>query len=515
MSAAKPDERLRAPSLGARARGGVVWAGLSVALTLLLQLGFGAVMARLLDPPTFGLVAMALLTLRLFSYLSQIGLSMTLGAMQRQVMTDDDLRVSLGVVWLASGVSVAAVLLMAPLAAGFFHKPELVPLVRVLAASLLIQALANVSVSLLRRQLRFKALALVETFGYAIGYGAVGVFAALAGWGAWSLVAATIAQTLLTLVCAYALTRHPVVPRWGGAQAGHWQYGARHTAISFSEFLSANADSALIGRLVGDSALGLYNRAHILVYQPVEKAAGIITRVLFPVVAAIQADRAKVGGLFILGIGVIGVVAGVVSMGAAAAAADVVALLLGPQWGDAVQLVQLLAFAVPVIFMSNIAGVLCDAMNLLQFKLRLQISAMVIVVGLMVALSGYGVAGIVAGLVVGETLRFAVYFLCLAPHLAYTRLTGARALLATLAASTATYTAVLTSNLWLQSQDVGLGWRLSAAMLVGGVVLALGGALLVRLLGGTLAGQLAVAHLPGWAQLQRRLGVPTDRRLST
>lgn len=510
MPASRPDQAQRPPSLGARARGGVAWAGLSVALTLLLQLGFGAVMARLLDPATFGLVAMALLTLRLFSYLSQIGLSMTLGAMQRQVMTDDDLRVSLGVVWLASAVSVAAVLLCAPLAAGFFHKPELAPLVRVLSVSLLLQALANVSVSLLRRQLRFKALALVEILGYAIGYGAVGVWAALAGWGAWSLVVATIAQTLLTLVCAYALTRHPVVPRWGGAQAGHWQYGARHTVISFSEFLSANADSALIGRLVGDAALGLYNRAHILVYQPVEKAAGIITRVLFPVVAAIQADRAKVGGLFILGIGVIGVVAGVVSMSAAAAADDVVALLLGPQWGNAVPLVQLLAFAVPVIFMSNIAGVLCDAMNLLQFKLRLQLSAMVVVVGLMVALSGYGLTGIVAGLVVGETLRFAVYFVFLAPKLAYSRITGGRAILATVVASGAAYAAVLGSNVWLKAQQYAVGWRLAAALLVGGLVLALGGTLLIRLLGGTLAGQLARAHLPGWAQLQRRLGVPGD-----
>jgi len=512
MLVAKPDGSQRPSGLGAKARGGIAWAGLSVVLTLALQLGFGAVMARLLDPATFGLVAMALVTLKLFSYLSQIGLSMTLGAMQRQVMTGDDLRVSLGVVWLASAVSIAAVWLFAPVAAGFFHKPELAPLVRLLSASLLLQALANVSVSLLRRQLRFKVLAVVEILGYAVGYGAVGVSAALAGWGPWSLVVATIAQALLTWVGAYALTRHPLLPRWRGAQAGHWQYGARHTLISFSEFLSANADSLLIGRLLGDAALGLYNRAHVLVYQPVEKAAGIITRVLFPVVAAIQADRATVGGLFILGIGVIGVVAGAVSMSAAAAADDLVALLLGPQWGSAVPLVRLLAFAVPVIFMSNIAGVLCDAMNLLQFKLRVQLAGMAVVVGLMVALSGYGVAGIVAGLVLGEVLRFAVYFVFLAPHLAYRRSTGGRAILATVLAGAAAYAAVLASNLWLTAQHQALGWRLAAAVLVGGLALALGGGLLVRLLAGTLAGNLASVHLPGWAHVQRRLGVPTHHR---
>lgn len=510
MTPAKPPSEPVAAKvgLGARARGGMAWAALSVVLTLALQLGFGAVMARLLDPATFGLMAMAMVTLRLFSYLSQIGLSMTLGAMQRQVMTDDDLRLSLGVVWLASAVSIVAIVLLAPLAASFFQKPELVPLVRVLAISLLLQALANVSVSLLRRQLRFKVLAVVEILGYVAGYGVVGVLAAWAGWGVWALVAATLGQALLTLVCAYALTRHSLRPRWGGAQAGHWQYGARHTVISFCEFLSANADTALIGRLVGDAALGLYNRAYVLVNQPVEKAAGILTRVLFPVVAVIQNERAKVGGLFILCLGVIGVGASVVSMSAAAAAPDVVALLLGPQWGSAVPLVRLLAVAVPVIFMSNIAGVLCDAVNLLQFKLRLQLAGMVVVVSLMVALSGHGAPGVVAGLVVGEVLRFAAYFIFLAPHLNYRRSTGLRAIVAGLLAGACAFTAGWGINQWLLAQHQALGWRLAAAALVSGVVMVLGAALLVRLLRHTVSASLARQHVPGWQRMSQWLGEP-------
>ena len=498
-------------SLGARARGGMLWAGLSVMLTVTLQLAFGAVMARLLDPATFGLVAMALVALRLFSYLSQIGLSMTLGAMQRQLMTDDDLRLALGVVWLASAVSVSATLLLAPLAAGFFQKPALVPLLQVLALSLLLQALANVSISVLRRRLRFRALAIVEILSYTLGYGCVGVAAALAGWGAWSLVAATLGQAALSLLLAYLTTRHTMRPRWGSAQAGHWQYGARHTLISFSEFLSANMDSALIGRLLGDSALGLYNRAHILVYQPVEKAAGIFTRVLFPVVAEIQAEKAKVGSLFILGVGVIGVVAGAVSLSVSAAASEVVALLLGPKWVEAVPVVRLLALAVPVIFMSNIAGVLCDAMNLLQFKLKLQLVGMTVVLALMFGLAGHGITGIVAGLVIGETLRFAAYFVFLAPHLDYRRAVAARALLAAAVTALMAYGAVGTAVQFAGSYQTGLLLRLLAAALAGALALAIGLALLVRLLAASESGRLARANLPGWVRAERLLRAPATR----
>lgn len=506
MSAPQPSDPKPAQGLGAKARGGVLWAGISVVLTVTLQLGFGAVMARLLDPATFGLVAMGLVTLRLFSYLSQIGLSMTMGTMQRQVLTDDDLRFSLGVVWLASAVSIGAVMALAPLAAGFFSKPELTPLVRVLAASLLLQALANVSVSLLRRQLRFKVLAVVEIAGYTLGYGTVGVLCAMAGWGAWSLVAATLGQAALTLVLAYGLTRHPVVPRWRQAQAGHWGYGARHTVISFSEFLSANMATALIGRLLGDAALGLYNRAQILAYQPVEKAAGIITRVLFPVVAAIQHEPAKVGHLYILGLGMIGVWAGAVSLSLHAAAADVVALLLGPQWGSAVPVVQMLSLAVPAIFMSNISGVLCDAMNLLDFKLRLQLSGMALVLTLMLTLSGQGVAGIVAGLVLGEWLRVSAYFYFLARRLHYRHLDGLRSVAAVLGTALLCWLLVHWA-LWLaHGAGLSLAWRLLTAVCAGALGLGAGLLLLWRLLDAAPPGQLARAHVPGWRRLAQLAG---------
>lgn len=493
---------MQGTSLGAKARGGLAWAAASVVLTLVLQLGFGAVMARLLDPATFGLVAMAMVALRLFSYLSQIGLSMTVGAMQRQSMTDDDLRLSLGVVCAASAVSISATWLLAPLAASFFDKPAVVPLLRVLAFSLLLQGLAHVSVSLLRRQLRFRSLAVLEMLAYALGYGCLGVWAALAGWGAWSLVAATFGQATLSLGLAYACTRHTLLPRWRGAGAGHWRYGARHTVISFTEFLSANMDSLLIGRLAGDTALGLYNRAHVLVHQPMERAASIFTRVLFPVVAVIQHERARVGGLFVLGIGVIGLLAGVVSLSVSAAAADVVALLLGPRWSDAVPVVQLLALAVPVIFMSNIAGILCDAMDLLRFKLKLQLCGMALVLGLMLGLSPYGMLGIVAGLVIGESLRLVAYVYFLADHLQYRRRDALRVLTVVFLSAGSAALAVRAAMNFGQAQGWPLPLRLLLETSAGAALLALGLLSLVWVLRPTLAGDLARGQVPGWRQIE-------------
>jgi O-antigen/teichoic acid export membrane protein len=481
----------------------MAWSVLSVLSTVALQLGFGAVMARLLDPGAFGLVAMCLVSLRLFSYVSQIGLSMTLGAVQRSTMSDRDLRISLGVVWASSAASIVAALVLAPLAGRFFGQPAIVPMLQVLSASLLLAGLSNVSISLLRRQLRFKALALVEVLSYGLGYGAAGVLAAQAGAGAWALVVANLGQVMLSFLLAYAFTRHPLLPVWGDAQPGHWRYGLRHTAISFTEFLSANADAALIGRIVGDAGLGLYNRAHLLVHQPVDKAAGILTRVLFPVVTQLQTEPARVGSVFVLGVGVIGVFGAGVAMAIHTSAAEVVAVLLGPKWGQAVPVVRWLALVVPLVFMSNIAGVLCDAMNLLHFKLRLQLAGMCTVLGLMWALSGQGILGVVAGLVVGEALRFAAYFVFLAPRLHYRLDHGLRAL-AAVATSGALSLAGVSALLWL-TQGLPMGVRLLAAVVGGALALAASLVGLVAWLSGTPAGLVGAQQLPGWRPLALRL----------
>jgi hypothetical protein len=153
--------------------------------------------------------------------------------------------------------------------------------------------------------------------------------------------------------------------------------------------------------------------------------------------------------------------------------------------------------------MSNIAGVLCDAMNLLHFKLRLQLAGMCTVLGLMWALSGQGILGVVAGLVVGEALRFAAYFVFLAPRLHYRLDHGLRAL-AAVATSGALSLAGVSALLWL-TQGLPMGVRLLAAVVGGALALAASLVGLVAWLSGTPAGLVGAQQLPGWRPLALRL----------
>lgn len=500
-------------ALGARALSGFKWGGASAIVNVVFQVGFAAAMSRLLQPADFGLMAMCTVALRLFSYFSQLGLGAAL--VQRERLEPQDIRCALGLTWLVCTAAVIGVVLSAPALAWFFRKDDVVLLVRVLSPNLLIAGLGAVPMALLRRALRYRDQALVETTSYVIGYGVVGVAAAWSGAGVWSLVATAFAQSTLALIGAYALTRHPLRPSLRGDRAALLGYGARHSLISFFEFLSGTIDGAVIGRLLGESALGLYNRALLLTYQPVDRASGVVARVLFPLLSAVQTDRRKVGGAFLLGVLLIGVFGGAVSLGVSAAAADVVRVVLGPKWSAAVAVVEVLALAVPFMFMSQIAGVVCDALALLHFKLRMQGGALALIAALMLALYPLGVRGIALAIVIGETLRFAVYLAFLSRKLGCARADVGRVLAAvgttSLVSYGACYAAAATATRWQLGPFASLGLECVAGL----VALALGARIALQLIDGTEPARLADASLPGWQRLRTRLRMSGPAREAT
>lgn len=490
-------------SLGARALGGLKWGGLGALASALLQLGFTAALARLLAPADFGLIAMCLVALRLFTYFSQLGLAAAL--VQRERLEPADVRLALGLTWVVCSAGALGVALLAPVAGWFFRSPALVPLLRALAPTLLVAGLGGVSLAILRRELRFREQALLETASYALGYGVVGVVAAWSGAGVWSLVATSWAQALLLMVGAWALTRHPLRPTLRGDRAALLGYGARHSLIAFVEFLGSSLDGAVVGRLLGEATLGLYGRAMLLTSQPVEKAAGVVARVLFPLLSTVQSDRRRVGGAFLLGVALVGGLGGALSLGVSAAAGDVVRAVLGPGWDGATPVVQVLALAVPLAYMSQIAGVVCDALALLRFKLRVQGLGLAVIAALMVVLSPAGARGVAWAVVAGEGLRLSVFLVFLSRELGCARADVARVLAAVAAAGLLAYGACAAASALAARLGLGPLATLGLDGLAGLVALSLGAAMGLRLVEGTAPARLADASLPGWHRLRLRL----------
>jgi lipopolysaccharide exporter len=489
--------------LGARALSGFKWTGLSAAANVLFQVGFTAAMARLLKPADFGLMAMALVAMRLFSYFSQLGLGAAL--VQRERLDPQDVRCALGLTWLVCTAAAAGVAVSAPAMGWFFRDDAVVPLVRVLSLNLLLVGLGAVSMAILRREMRYRAQAVVETSSYALGYGLVGVVAAWSGAGVWSLVITTFAQSTLCFAGAWALTRHTLRPSLRGDRAAILGYGARYSGVGFLEFVSANVDAALVGRLLGGPTLGIYNRAVMLTHQPVVHAGGIMVRVLFPLLSVVQKDLRKVGGVLLLGVTVIGVFGGAVSFGLSAAAGAVVRVLLGPKWGDAARVVQVLALSTPLLLMAQVCSVVCDALALLRFKLVVQSVHLATLTALVFALYRTGLRGIAWAIVVAEVVRFGLYLTFLSRRLACTRADVSRVLAGVGITASLAYGACSAAAAGAARWALGPLAALGLAILAGLVALGLGAVVSLRLVEGTEPARLADASVPGWQRLRLRL----------
>ncbi len=387
---------------------GVKWTMTATLVNSVLQVGYTGVMARLLSPAAFGLVALAGVILRFGVYFAKMGMERAI--IQKPDLTERDVRaaftssVVLGTFF--AGLLVAG----APLAAGIVHQPEVVPVVRALALGIFFSGVNGTAMSLLHRAMRFRALAAFEMASFLISYLGLGLLLAWQGFGVWALVAATLGQGLIMTVLAYGAVRHTLRPLFSWeAYRPLLAYGSRMSAISFVEFVTMSLDTLLIGRLLGPAALGIYTRGGLLIGLPVYLLSSNIAKVVFPSFSQVQADRARLREVYLSSITLVAMLVTPVCAGAAVAAPEIVRVMLGEKWLAAVPILQVISITYVLSAVTMFAGVVCDATAALSRKLLLTLVCLGALAGLLVVGSRFGLVGVAWALVGCELLRTALY----------------------------------------------------------------------------------------------------------
>lgn len=455
---------------------GLGWSTFATMVSAACQVVFMAVLARLLDPAAFGLMAMAAIALRFAGYFSQLGFAQAL--IQRPSLEPEDTTAAL-LMATALGVALSgAMALASPLVAQAFRAPELAPLVAVLGLSLLLAPLGGLPLALLRRAARFKRVNAIEVVAYVAGYGVVGIACAARGLGVWSLVAATLSQQALLLALGFAAMRYPLcwpVRREAFARLG--SFGARYSLIGFVEFLGGNIETLIVGRLFGKADLGLLNRAGTLTNLPVELGVGAVNKVLFPALSGLQHDRLRLADGFQMLLLSVGLFSTAMACGIAAGAPDVVPLVLGAKWLGIVPLVTVLALAVPPTFLFVACGVTLDSLAALGPKLRLQLLALALRVVLVLALARWQLEGVALAVVLTELLRLVLGLRVVGRLLEIAPAALGRLLLLSAATGVAVWSAVAATLAGTAAAGLPLPARVLLEFLAG--ALALAAALLV------------------------------------
>jgi PST family polysaccharide transporter len=278
----------QAPVTRVQAAKGAMFTGVAQVYRVGLSFLMGIVLARLLTPADFGLVAMVSACVALVTLIQDLGL--TQATMQRERLSQAQ---SSALFWLAAGFSLLLAVVLAACArpiAWFFGEPRLFELTIGFASLVVLGGIQSQHYALLNRELRFKTLARIDALRVTLSLFA-GIAVAWLTASYWAIFVVSLVSTLVGLACAWIVSSF---------RPGRFSFEGEFkqiTGVAFGvsgfnlvNYFARNADNLLIGRFYGAEPLGLYDRAYRLLLFPLSQIQVPLGRVMLPVLSRLQSE---------------------------------------------------------------------------------------------------------------------------------------------------------------------------------------------------------------------------------
>lgn len=373
--------------------GGLAWTAGAKWLTQLLTWASVFISARLLSPADFGLAEMAGYFAGITNILAEFGIGtavLQMHELDRRVVAQLN-TVSVVVCTLAFiGASAAS-----PLIAGFFHSDKLVPLIIVNSTALFVTGFQAIPVGLLQKDMNYRLLSFGEA-ALVLVQAILTVLFAWLGYGYWALVGAAVSGKAVAAALAVYWRPHPfAIPR--PKEIAPALHLAWHVTVGrLAWVLYSQADGIIVGRVMGDSVLGMYRLAINLASAPAEKIAFLIMRVVGPLFAKVQNDLAAVRRYFLIVTETLALSVFPLTFGLAAVAPEFVTVVLGPQWAGAVEPVRWLAVFMGIRTMNSLITQVLTSLRYTRFTMWMSLLNFVVMPVAFWLVSGWGAAAVAA-----------------------------------------------------------------------------------------------------------------------
>jgi lipopolysaccharide exporter len=320
---------------------GTRYTAVSQVFTQVVRFGTNIVLARLLTPEDFGIVAIALVVTMLLDQIMDLG---TGSAIIQRKSVDDKLLNSVFYLNLALGALLGLSLyLSAGLVASLLGSPEAKPVLQAFSVVTAVTSLGQIHDALLRRNLRFGEIAIVTGVS-AAATAVISIGGALLGLGYWALVLGTAVGALVGTVLVWIYDRwRPSLMLSLASLKSIWGYSI-HLFLSNMLFMFfTQVDKIIIGRFLGSTALGTYTLAQRTVTSPITAVSTVVNEVAFPAFSRRQNDHAALRSAFVRSSRVVALVTFPAMIGLAVLADPAVNVVFGSQWLDLIPVIWLLA----------------------------------------------------------------------------------------------------------------------------------------------------------------------------
>ena len=311
-------------------------------INFLLKMISTVVLARILTPADFGLIAMVTTITAFAMMFGELGLSAA--TVQKSEINHDQVST---LFWINVGFGVlitAAIICLAPAVAWFFGDSRLTPVTMALGTTFMFGGLAVQHKAMLRRHMRFFSIGVVGIISMAVSVAAA-IVAGVLGAGYWSLVIMEVVMGAMAAIGIWiAFPWLPGRPRRNVGMRKILGFGGNITGFNIVNYFSRNADNILIGKFLGSTVLGVYSKAYALLMLPISQIRNPLNFVGIPALSRLHAEPKRYKKYYLKMLQLLAFITVPMAVLMGAYSHQIIRLVLGPQWAEAAEIFSILSF---------------------------------------------------------------------------------------------------------------------------------------------------------------------------
>ena len=389
-------------SLKQKAIKGAFWSAVQSWGTQVVTFVVFTLLARLLEPKAFGLVALAGVVIAFVQVFLDRGFAVAI--VQRKELEPEHLDTAF---W--TGITIGSLMtivsmISAETIADIFNEPELVPIIRWLSLVFVIRGFSSVQEAILRRNLNFKVLAIRSSVAV-ITAGIIATVMAFMGFGVWCLVVQKLTNVLLQVVMLWSISdwRPKLNFSWPHFKS-LFSFGINIVGIDLLNFLNRRGDDFLIGYFLGSVALGYYSVAYRLLVTGTQLLTGILNQVALPTFSKLQSEPERLRKALYKVTFFASLISIPAFMGLAVLAPELITVMFGKQWSQSIPVMQILASIGVLQSLFFLNGSIMTAMGKPDWRLKINFfSTIVSLVGFAIAVR-YGIVAVAAAFAIRNYL---------------------------------------------------------------------------------------------------------------
>lgn len=393
-------------NLKQKTKKGLVWSMIERFATQGVQFLFGIILARLLSPDDYGIIAMPLVFLAIAQCIIDSGFSTAL--IRKPELTEDDLSTAF---YFNIGIGIlcyAVLFFSSPLIADFYHTPILSSLLKVTALAVLFNPLCAVQQAILTRKIDFKTQAIVSLSG-AVVSGIVGLYMAYNGFGVWSLVFQQVGGYVMRTILLWILGKWKPKRKWSWESFHYlWGFGSKMLGSGLLDTIYNNIYPIVIGKYFSAQDLGNYTRAQQFSSLPSSNVTGVLQRVTFPVLSSIQNEDERLAKNYRKILKLSAFLIFPMMLMLSAIANPLVRILLTDKWSGCVILLQIVCFQMMWYPIHAINLNLLTVKGRSDLFFRLEIFKKIVGVCIMFITIPHGIIWMVSGGIVSSMLSLII-----------------------------------------------------------------------------------------------------------